>query len=143
LLRVVLDANVFVSAVIRPGGPPGRILERWLHQPVFELILSPPLAEEVLRALAYPKVRRLLLGPIAPELWFEDILLLSELTPGELALPPVCPDPDDDKLLVAAIESGARFVVTGDRELLSLGEYEGIEILSPREFLEPAIAPPT
>lgn len=58
MLRAVLDANVYVSALVRPEGPPGQIIERFLRSAAFEIVLSPAIVEEVLEALAYPKARR-------------------------------------------------------------------------------------
>jgi putative PIN family toxin of toxin-antitoxin system len=136
VLRAVLDANVYVSAAVRPEGPPGRILERFLRSAAFDLVLSPAVVEEVLRALAYPKVRRFVPGDIEPGLWFEDIVVLADLVAGERAPPGVCKDPDDDKYLAAALEGRAAFIVTGDRGFLALKEYEGIRIVTPREFLD-------
>lgn len=134
--RAVLDANVYVSAVLRPEGQPGRIIERLLRAAAFELVLSPAIVEEVLRALAYPKVRKAIRGDIDPALWFEDIVVLADLVTGERALPGVCEDPDDDKYIAAALEGCASVVVSGDRDLLALKEHEGIHIVTPREFID-------
>ena len=79
MLRAVLDANVYVSAAIHPGGPPGQIVERFLREASFGIVLSPAIAEEVLQALKYPKVRKLIRGAVDPELWFEDIVMLADL----------------------------------------------------------------
>lgn len=135
MLRAVLDANVYVSAAVHPGGPPGRIVDKFLRGGAFEIVLSPAIAEEVLRALSYPKVRKLIRGAVRADLWFEDIILLAELTAGELVLPRLCADPDDDKYLAAAIEGNAAFVVTGDKQLLAVEQHEGVRILTPRAFL--------
>ncbi|MBM3356345.1 MAG: putative toxin-antitoxin system toxin component, PIN family [Betaproteobacteria bacterium] len=136
MLRAVLDANVYVSAALRPAGPPGRIIERLLRAAAFELVLSPAIMEEVLRALAYPKVRKLARGDIEPALWFEDIVVLADIVPGERTLPGVCEDPDDDKYIAAALEGRASYVVTGDDDLLALKEHEDIRIVTPRAFLD-------
>jgi putative PIN family toxin of toxin-antitoxin system len=111
-LRAVLDANVYVSGLLRPEGPPGRIIERFLRAAAFDLILSPAIVDEILRALAYPKVRRLIRGTAAPDLWFEDIMVLADLVAGTRNISGVCADPDDDKYVAAAIEGRAAFVVT-------------------------------
>jgi len=134
--RAVLDANVYVSAAVHADGPPGQIVERFLRRAAFEIALSPAIVEEVLRALTYPRVRKLIRGEIRPELWFEDIVMLAELVAGELTLPALCDDPDDDKYIAAAIEGNAAFVVTGDRQLLALAEHEGVHIVTPRVFLD-------
>jgi len=84
VLRAVLDANVYVSAYVRPEGAPGQIIERFLRRAAFELVLSFEVAAEILHALAYPKLRKAARSKIQPELWFEDILVLAEMIPGEL-----------------------------------------------------------
>lgn len=136
MLRAVLDANVYVSAYIRPEGPPGQIVERFLRDAAFEIILSAEIVEEVLQALAYPKIRKAVRGEVAAELWFEDILVLAHLITGDFKTVGVSEDPDDDKYIAAAIEGRAAFVVTGDPDLLDIGEHEGVRILNPRAFLD-------
>jgi uncharacterized protein len=136
VLRAVLDANVYISALVRPEGPPGQIIERFLRDVAFEIVLSPTIVEEVLRALAYPKVRRLMRGTTVPELWFEDIVVLADLVTGVRHVRAVCADPDDDKYIAAAIEGRASFVVSGDRQLLTLVEHDGIRMIGPRAFLD-------
>ena len=136
MLRAVLDANVFVSAAIHPGGPPGRILEWFLRTDAFTLVLSEAIVVEVLRALEYPKVRRYVRRDLDPALWFEDLVVLAAFVPGAYQRPGASPDPDDDKYLAAAVEGRATWVVTGDPHLLSIGEYEGVRMISPRAFLD-------
>ena len=134
--RAVLDANVYVSAAIRPEGPPGRIIGRFLREATFQIVLSSAIAEEVLRALAYPKVRKAIRGHLEPELWFEDLLLLADLVSDTRRALGVCADPDDDKYISAALEGRAAFVVSGDRQLLALRQHERIRIVDPRVFLD-------
>lgn len=136
VLRAVLDANVYVSAHVRPEGPPGQIIDRFLREAAFELVLSAEIVEEVLQALAYPKVRKAVRTKVEPELWFEDILLLAQLVPGEYKISGVSGDPGDDKYIAAAIEGRAVFVVSGDPDLLSVAEHQGVRIVTPRAFLD-------
>ena len=136
MVRAVLDANVFVSAAVRPDGPPGRVVERFLRGDAFELVLSHAIIDEVLRALTYPKVRKYLRVGFDPKLWFEDIVVLSQLVAGQYKVAGVSKDPDDDKYLAAGVEGRAHFVVAGDSDLLDLREYEGLRIISPRVFLD-------
>lgn len=114
MLRAVLDANVYISAIIQPAGTPGRLVERFLRDADFEIVLSPAIVDEVMRALAYPKVRKLLRG-VDAQLWFEDIVMLADLVVGAQQLSGICDDPDDDKYLAAALEGRAGYVVTGDQ----------------------------
>lgn len=140
MIRAVLDANVYVSAAVRPEGPPGQIINRFLAGRAFDIIMSPAIVEEVLRALTYPKVRKYIRLGLDPALWFEDLVVLSHLVAGELKVDGATNDPDDDKYIAAAIEGRADFVVAGDSDLLDLKEYDGIRIVSPRVFLDLLVA---
>ena len=135
MLRVVLDANVYVSAIIRPEGPPGHVIERFLRNAAFEIVLWPEIVEETLRALTYAKVRKYVRGTVDPELWFEDIVLLAEWVAGDYEMSAASVDPDDDKYLAAALEGRATLVVTGDPDLLALEEHQGVRVVNPRAFL--------
>jgi len=135
VLRAVLDANVYVSAVIRPEGPPGQIIERFLRDAAFEIVVSSAIVEEVLRALAYPKIRKHIRGNVEPELWFEDIVILAQFSAGEYEVRGVSEDPDDDKYIAAAVEGRAAFVVSGDPHLLGIKQHEGLRFVSPRTLL--------
>ena len=80
----------------------------------------------------YPKVRQYIRPGLDPELWFEDIVVLSQFVAGEHAVAGASKDPDADKYLATAIEGRAQFVVAGDSDLLDLKEHAGIRIVSPR-----------
>ena len=136
MLRVVLDANVFVSAYIHPEGTPGQIVERFLRLSSFELVLTDEIVDEVIAALSYPKVQKAARSKVDPELWFEDVVVLSQLVGGDVEVPRLSSDPDDDKYIAAAIEGRAAFVVTGDPDLLDVGLYEGVRIVTPRTLLD-------
>lgn len=135
MIRAVLDANVYVSAAVRPAGPPGQIIDRFLRAHAFELVMSQPIVEEVLRALSYPKVRKYIRPGLDAELWFEDLVVLSHFVAVDRDFEGVTRDPDDDKYVAAAIAARAAFVVAGDSDLLDLEQYEDVRIVSPRVFL--------
>jgi len=135
VFRAVLDANVFVSAAIHPEGPPGHIIEQFLRADAFTLVLSDAIVDEVMRALAYPKVRRYLRRGLDTALWMEDLVLLADIVLETDQVSGVSKDPDDDKYVATAIAGRASFVVTGDPHLLTVGEYEGVRFVTPRSFL--------
>jgi uncharacterized protein len=135
LLRALLDANVLISAAIRPSGPPGQIVIALLVQR-FELSLSPVIIEEVERALALPKIRKYLREPKEALRWLADIVAIADLVQDTGKVVGVCRDPADDAVLAAAVEGRVGAIVTGDDDLLALGEYQGIDIVTPRRFLE-------
>ncbi len=133
-MRVVLDANVVVSALLSPAGTPAQILARWEgHE--FDLIVSEPLLREYRRALNYERVaaRHRMTPPEVEEVieGFRQFAFLVE-PEGTLELPQ---DPDDAKVLECAAEGSAEYVVSGDAHLLRLREHLGIAILPPAAFL--------
>jgi putative PIN family toxin of toxin-antitoxin system len=135
VLRAVLDCNVYVSAIIRPEGPPGQIIDRFLRASAFDLVMSPAIRDEVLGALAYPKVRKSFKRDVDPDLWFEDIVLLARMVAGDHQVTGVSEDPDDDIYIAAALEGRCSYIVSGDPDLLTIGEREGVRIVPPRAFL--------
>jgi putative PIN family toxin of toxin-antitoxin system len=132
--RAVLDTNVFVSALISPIGKPAAILKA-LRSRRFTLVSSPPINEEIIEVLNRPRIRdRYGLG----DRIFDVSFILWEVAELVIDLPEVrvCSDPDDDKFLATAIGGRADYLVTGDvGDLLHLGEYKGVPIVSPREFV--------
>jgi putative PIN family toxin of toxin-antitoxin system len=135
-VKAVLDCNVFLSALIRPGGPPALILASMLRQE-FELVLSPAIFAEYQRTINYPRIRkRILLSAQELRELEDDILVLAIwVEPIAPPRPLVVADPSDDVYLLAAAESEADYVVSGDHHLLALRKYEGIPIIPPRVFL--------
>lgn len=136
MLRAVLDANVYISAAIRPEGPPGQIIESFLRDSAFELIVSLPIVDEVLRGLHYPKVKKYIRTGMDAEAWLTGIVLLADLVAGDYTLSGISQDPDDDKYVAAAVEGRATWLVSGDPDLLDIGQHGGVRIVTPREFLD-------
>ena len=135
MLRVVLDANVFISALLSPTGVPAQILRRW-EEKTFELIVSPAILEELDRVLHYPKLQERYHLP------GERIGLFLRLLRGQatVVMPAVEINrigqaPIDNRYLECAIDAGAHIIVSGDRHLLQVGEYQGIQILAPAGFM--------
>lgn len=135
-MRALLDANVLISAAIRPGGTPGLIVAALLSRDAFELVLSPAVVAEVEAALKLPKIRKYLREPDEALLWLADLAALADLADDTGRVKGACRDPEDDVVLSAAVEGRAGVIVTGDGDLLALEEYEGIAIVTPRAFLD-------
>ncbi len=132
-MRVVLDANVFVSAVISTAGPSRQILTAWVDGR-FELIASPTLLEELRDVLARPRFRRWVSTETAAEFidgLAQDTLVIQDPP----ALPGVSPDPDDDYLIALARATRADYLVSGDHHLLDLTDPTP-PVLTPRQFLD-------
>lgn len=136
-VRAVLDANVVLSALIRPEGPPGRILVRLLRDAAFEVVTSPATIEELRRSLRYPKVQKHLKQSAAElDLWVDAFRAIAIVVEGKVSRSIVAADPADDIYLAAAVDGLAEYLVSGDRHLLDLVEHEGIRIVTPRAFLD-------
>jgi putative PIN family toxin of toxin-antitoxin system len=130
-LRVVLDVNVLVSALLSRAGAPGRLLALWLEG-AFELVVSEELLAELGRALAYPKLRE----HISPEDAADFIALLrstASMVAGAERPDPISRDPGDDYLLALA-KASASVLVSGDRDLLVLAPE--LPIQEPGALLE-------
>jgi hypothetical protein len=102
----------------------------------FDLVLSPGIIDEVERALVLPRIRKYLREPDEALRWLADIVAVADLVQDTGNVTNVCRDPADDVVLAAAVEGRAGILVTGDEDLLTLGEYEGIAIVAPRPFLD-------
>jgi len=136
LVRALLDANVLISAAIRPSGTPGLIVAALLERDAFELVLSPAIVAEVETALRLPKIRKYLREPDQALLWLADLAALADFVDDTGRVMGACRDPADDAVLSAAVEGRAAVIVSGDADLLALGEYEGIAVVTPRAFLD-------
>ncbi len=137
MLRAVLDANVLISALLRPEGPPGQIVTRLLKEDAFRLVVSPATIAEFRRCIGYRRVRKYLtISDNELETRIVQLEFVAERVQGNFRINAVPEDPDDDKYIVAAVEGLAQFIVTGDTHLLRLKGYEGIRIVTPRVFLD-------
>lgn len=136
MIRAVVDANVWASALINPDGPPGHLIRRMIDR-TFDVVMSPDIMVELRRTLAYERVREgICLSDDDLELWLAAVEVVAVGVRPSFRVRAVVADPDDDVYLEAAMEGRAEYVVSGDRHLLELEEYEGVRILRPAEFLE-------
>jgi uncharacterized protein len=130
-LRVVLDVNVLVSALLSRAGAPGRLIALWLEG-AFELVVSEELLAELGRALAYPKLREYISREDAAD--FIALLRATASMLAEAERPDhITRDPGDDYLLALA-KASASVLVSGDRDLLVLAPE--LPIQEPGAFLD-------
>lgn len=100
------------------------------------MIISRAIAAEIDDTLRQPKIRKYLHDPEDAHLWVADLMAVADVVADSGFIAGVCRDPDDEVVLAAAVEGRADRIVTGDRDLLVLGEYEGMPIVTPRVFLD-------
>jgi len=129
-MRVVFDTNIFISALVIPGCQAEKAISRIIFGSD-TLMISKAIIEEVLRVLHNKFSRDI-------EAISHTAVFLSEL--GELIhktpMIRIFKDEPDNRILECALGGRADVIVTGDKEILRLKEYEGIKIISLREFLE-------
>ena len=134
-LKVVMDTNVFVSGVFF-SGPPYQIIKAW-QSGEFELVVSEEILDEYRRvgevlAEARPNID---LNPI-----LNFVIAHAKVYKPVKLKEPVCKDPDDDKFFACALAGGSKVIVSGDKHLLKVSGYQGVEVLKPREFVDMYLA---
>ncbi len=129
MIRVVLDTNVYISAFLF-GGKPLTILDL-VEGRAISLHYSHAIREEIEEVLSV-KFR-----------WPQEMIELacaSYWKIGHATKPKrkisACPDADDNRILECAVEARVAFIVTGDKHLLNMVNFEGISILRPDNFLQ-------
>jgi putative PIN family toxin of toxin-antitoxin system len=129
-LKAVFDTNIFVSALAIPGGQAERAIDLVIDARV-TLCISKEIILEVLGVLAQKFSK-------GPEELSRTAVFLSEL--AELVAPrkklTVLDDEPDNRILECAVTGSADIIVTGDRAMLNLQMYQGIRVLSLRQFLD-------
>ena len=130
-MRVVLDTNVLVSALLFTGIS-SELVPLW-RRGAITLLLSRAILEEYLRVLSYPKFQ--LAETEIKSLIEEELLPYVDVVNPRRRLRVVERDPSDNKFLECAITGKARVIISGDKDLLSTGRYRSIRIQAPAKFL--------
>lgn len=135
MIKIVLDANIFVSAVIKSPSNPARILELVKEREVI-LISSNEILSEIRTALLYPRLQKLHRRTTEEiEKFLENTARISLIVPGKIKIQEIKDDPADNKYLSVDLEGKADFIVSGDRHLRDLKIFHGIRIVDPSTFL--------
>jgi putative PIN family toxin of toxin-antitoxin system len=133
-VRAVVDTNVFVSAILSRNSPPGRVLDAWEDRE-FQIVISDELFVELERVMSRPRIIRRVQKPSSHIAEFLSMIRTrAEVVRPQERLDVVQQDPSDNRVLGAAVEGQADYIVSGDQHLLALGSFEGIEIVSPARF---------
>ena len=128
----VLDANIIVSAVLLPRSLTRKVFDKALAEG--DIVVSEAVVNELDEVLRRPRLNKY----IHEEERIQFLMMLlreSRLVRVDRTVTD-CRDPKDNKYLELALESGADCILSGDKDLLVLHPYQGIPILTPRQFLE-------
>jgi putative PIN family toxin of toxin-antitoxin system len=132
-LRAVFDTNVVVRAMINPHGTWGQLLRM---RGAYTMVGSSETLAELMQIIGRPALRRWLAHYADHPARAAVVAALDDIELVEPAsLPPVCRDPEDDKFFACAVAGGAAYIVSEDRDMLSVGEYRGIRAVRAGEFL--------
>ena len=130
--RIVADTNLLVSRLLLPQSVPARAVRKAVDEG--QLLVSDATLEELADVLSRAK--------FDPYVSLEDrqafIRVLNRIAERVIVTAPIQAwrDPKDDKFLEVALHGQAKVILTGDRDLLALHPFRGVDILSPREYLE-------
>ncbi len=129
--NVILDTNVIISALLKKGSVPHQVLTLCLEKA--QISFSIQTFTELIAKVTLPKFNR-----YASVEYRQETLEILERR-GRFFYPHArvsdCRDEDDNRFLELALAAGAKYLVTGDKDLLDLDPYQGIRILTPATFL--------
>lgn len=136
MVRVVVDTNILVSALISKKISPPLEIYNLMKSENFLLVTSRLILEELEDVLGRKEITKLhQRTPEQIQRILAEIAETSVVVPGLVIVEIVKADPDDDIFIAAAIEGKAEYIITGDRALLNLIEYQRIKIVTPANFL--------
>ena len=130
--RIVADTNLLVSRLLLPQSLPAKAVRKAVDEG--QLLVSDATLGELADVLSRAK--------FDPYVSLEDrqdfIRVLNRVAERVIVTAPLkaCRDPKDDKFLEVALNGEANLILTGDRDLLTLHPFRGVDILSPREYIE-------
>lgn len=135
-IRVVFDSNIWLSYII---GKTIKKLDNILSNGLIEVVSSELLIQELREKAASKKFRRY----FQYSEFLEFLNHLSSISYMSEAMTEidVCRDKDDNYLLALAIDSESKYLVTGDKDLLTLEKFQGVEIVTFNHFSELFIYP--
>ena len=133
-MRAVLDTNVLLSGLLWHGTP--HALMEQVREGALGLVSSPALIAELARIVTRPKFGiALARSDTDPDRLLAELRLLVEIIEPAKLPAPVSRDTDDDEVLALAVTARADFIVSGDGDLLVLGNYAGIPVVTPAQAL--------
>ena len=134
-MRIVADTNTAISGLLWEGAP-RRLMNACRKQKLI-IITSPALLAELAEVLARDKfAARIARAGLSARVLLEDYAGIVHVVEPDPLPVPVSRDPDDDEVLACAMTAKVEAMVSGDADLLGLGSYHGIPILTAKQVLD-------
>ena len=134
MVKIVLDTNIIISAIIF-GGNPRIILEQAIRRNI-RLCISEEILDEVKRVLKRQKFNY---PPEIIQIITHELTIISDLITPVKEITVIKADPEDNRVLACAVEGDVDYIITGDSHLLELESFENIKILTPSQFIDRGI----
>ncbi len=129
-MRVVIDTNVVASAIFF-GGNPQKVIDEMMNNRI-DAYASAEILEEYTETIEYLKNKFPGKAPKIPLIGIESKCHVIEVS----SKVDICRDPDDNKFIECALDSKCYYIVSGDKDLLTIKKYDDIEIVTVAEFLK-------
>jgi putative PIN family toxin of toxin-antitoxin system len=133
--KVVFDTDVWVSTLLKKSL--SQEFVPLIENGMVTVCVSRPLLHELARVLTYPKLQEILRAvDVSENTALATVVKSTVLVRPRHVVREIVKDPSDNRVLECALSCKAKTVVSGDRHLLELERFRGIEIMAPREFLD-------
>jgi putative PIN family toxin of toxin-antitoxin system len=130
-MKVILDTNVLISGLFF-GGPPYQVLQAWRDGRI-DLVISPAILAEYAQVAL--RLSRKYPG-IDISAFIDLVTVRSHIVQPRPLREPVCADPNDDMFLSCALAAKAGTIISGDRHLLAVSGFAGVQVLRPKTFVD-------
>jgi uncharacterized protein len=129
---IVLDTSVLISSALFPGSIPDQAVICAFE--AFDVVVSTAMLDELRASLGKPRHAKY--ASVEARMSFADAFEAEALKISVTTSIVACRDPKDDKVLELAVTAAAPIIISGDKDLLTMSPFRGIEIMSPRQFLD-------
>lgn len=131
MARVVIDTNVFISGLL--GSRTSRQFIQLVREKKIGIVISPELLNELIQVASQPKFKEVISPPAVKTL--SELIKSRALFVSPTRRIKICRHPADNRILECAVSGNVEFIITNDKDLLSLNPYKDITIITPWEYL--------
>ncbi|MBR0260747.1 MAG: putative toxin-antitoxin system toxin component, PIN family [Selenomonadaceae bacterium] len=129
-MKIVIDTNVLISATFF-GGMPRKVINLVIDETVSAYMNAEILAEYEKTSLKMKSKNKWRINQILFDKFLSEVKMVDSVTTVN-----ICRDPDDNKFIACAVDAKAIYIVSGDKDLLTVKNYDEIEIVTAKEFYE-------